>query len=100
MVLAVQTTEVAASASKRQARCARMKMIKRLFLYRVDGKSTRLSINIADEYSSNIATASANTRFTVSYTAMMRTKQTTYRSVACLFIVFAFYKILHVVRRL
>ena len=100
MVLAVQTTEVAACASKRQARCARMKMIQRLFLYWVDGKSTRLSINIADEYSANIATASANTRFTVSYKAMMRTKQTTYRSVACLFIVFAFYKLLHVVRRL
>ena len=77
-----------------------MKMIQWLFLYWVDGKSTRLSINIADEYFSNIATASANTRFTICYTAMMRTKQTTYRSVACLFIVFAFYKLLHVVRRL
>ena len=71
-----------------------MKMIQRLFLYRVDGESARPGIDLADERAIDVPPTSTDARLAIGNAAMMGTEQTTNRSVVQSFIVFAFHVLL------
>ena len=81
MVLTVQTTEIAACTSDREALGAGVEVIQRFLLDGVDGQRTGLTIYLAHEHTILIATAPADTRLAVRYLAMMRTEQTLHPSI-------------------
>jgi hypothetical protein len=76
VVLTIQATEVAARAGDRQTRRARMEMIQRFLLYRVDSQRTGLAIHFADKHTLLIAPSPADARITVGYLAAVGTEQT------------------------
>ena len=75
MVLTVQTMEIAACAGNGQAGGARMEMIERFLLYRVNGKRTRLGIHLTDEHPFIITTTATNPRLAIGNPTVMRTEQ-------------------------
>ena len=81
MVLTVQASEVAACAGDRKARGARMEVVERLLLNRVDGQRTRFAVDLTDEHSILIASAAANARLAICNLAMVRTELTLYLSI-------------------
>ena len=81
VVLTVQTAEIATRTGERQTRRARMEMVQRLLLYRVDGQRTRLAIDLAHEHAALIPSATANTRLVLSNPAMVRTERTLHPSI-------------------
>jgi hypothetical protein len=74
MVLAVLATQVATCAGYRKATRSGMKFHKRLLLHRVIGDGTRLSIDIRNEASAFVATASAEAPLPFTQRAAMRTE--------------------------
>ena len=89
MILTVLTVEVAARTGDGEAFGARMEVIERLLLDRVNSKCTRPRIDLADEYAVMIATALANARLTVGYAAVVRAKLAFYSSVVLSLIISA-----------
>ena len=81
VVLTIQATEVAARAGDRQTRRARMEMIQRLLLDRVDSQRTGLAIHFADKHTVLIASASADARLTVGYLTAVGTELTLHLAV-------------------
>ena len=92
VVLAIQATEVATRTSDRQTRRARVEMIQRFLLYRVDGQRTGLAIHLADKHTLLIAPALADARLTVGYLAAVGTEQTLHLAVIQFLIVFALHQ--------
>ena len=78
MVLTIQATEIATRTGDGQTCCARMEMIQRLFLDRVDGQRTRLAIDLADQYTIVIPATATKPRLTIGDMAMVWTEQTLY----------------------
>ena len=92
VVLAIQATEVAARACDRQTRRARVEMIQRLLLDRVDSQRTGLAIHLADKHTLLIAPAPADTRLTIGYLAAVGTELTLHLAVIQFLIVFALHQ--------
>jgi hypothetical protein len=92
VVLTIQATEVAARAGNRQTRRARMEMIQRLLLDRVDSQRTGLAIHFADKHTVLIASASADARLTVGYLTAVGTELTLHLAVIQFLIVFALHQ--------
>ena len=76
MVLTVQAAEVAARTGDGEALGARMEMIERLLLDRVNGQRTRPSINLADQHTALIASAPADALPALADVAMVWAEQT------------------------
>ena len=76
MVLTVQATEVATRTGKRQTHSARMEVVERLLLDRVDSQRTGFAIDLADEHAIMISATLATPCPTIGDTAMMGTEQT------------------------
>jgi hypothetical protein len=74
MVLAVLATQVATRAGYRKATRSRVKFHKRLLLHRVIGDGTRPPIDIRNEASALIATASAEAPLPFAQRTSMRTE--------------------------
>jgi hypothetical protein len=92
VVLTIQATEVAARTSDRQARRARVEMIQRFLLDRVDGQRTELAIHLADKHTLLIASASADARLTIGYLTAVGTELTLHLAVIQFLIVFALHQ--------
>jgi hypothetical protein len=92
VVLTIQATEVAARTSDRQARRARVEMIQRFLLDRVNGQRTGLAIHLADKHTLHIASASADARLTIGYLAAVGTELTLHLAVIQFLIVFALHQ--------
>ena len=75
VVLTVQASEVTACAGKRKTLGAWMEMIERLLFNGVDGQRTGLSIDLAKENTTIIATTATASCLTFSNMTMMRTEQ-------------------------
>jgi hypothetical protein len=75
VILTVEATEVTACAGKRKALGAWMEMIERLLLDGVDGQRTGLSIDLAKENTTIIATTATASCLTISNMAVMRTER-------------------------
>ena len=75
MVLAVQTTEVAARASQRKAACAGMKAIERLLLDRIVSQGARLAIDVTHHHAPIISAAPTKPMLALPHGTSMRTKQ-------------------------
>ena len=78
MVLTVQTPKVTASTGNGETLGARMEVIKRLLLDRVDGQRTGFTIDFAHKFTFNVATTPTDTRLAIGNLAMMRTELTLY----------------------
>ena len=76
MVLTVQAAEVAARTGDGEALGARMEVVERLLLDRVNSQRTRPSIYLANEHTALIASAPADARLALADVAMMRAEQT------------------------
>ena len=101
MILAIQTAEIATCTSKGQALSARVEMIKRLLLNGVDSQSTGLAIDLADQQTSIIATASANACLALGNMTMMRAELALYPLIfQCLIILTLHYQLSIVNRQL
>ena len=91
MVLTVQAAEVAARTGNGETRGARMEVVERLLLHRVDSKRTGLGIDLADEYTVMIPPTPAASRSSVGYPTMMRTEQALHRPVIQSLIILTFF---------
>lgn len=76
MVLTVEASEVAPSASNGQALRAWMEMVERLLLHGVDCQGTRMSIGIAHQASAIVAATAAAPRLPNADMAVMWTELT------------------------
>ena len=75
MVLTVQAMKITACTSDGQTLRARMEMIERFLLNRIDGQRTGFAIDLADEYTIMIPATATDTRLAIGNLTMMRTEQ-------------------------
>ena len=78
VILTIEATEVTACAGQRKALCAWMEMVEWLLLDGVDGQRTRLTIHLAEEYTTIISSTATASCLTISDMTVVRTKQTRY----------------------
>ena len=90
MVLTVQTAEVAARTGDGEALGARMEMIERLLLDRVDGQRTWPSVHLTDQHTALIASVPADARPALADVAMVRAEQTLHPATIQFLIILAF----------
>ena len=90
MVLTVQAAEVAARTGDGKALGARMEMIERFLLDRVDGQRTRPSIYLTDQHTALIASVPTDGRPALADTAMVWAEQTLHPAIIHLLIISTF----------
>ena len=72
MILTIQAAEITTRTGKGKTCGARMKVIERLLLYRIDGQRTGLGIDLTDERSTKVTTTTTESCLAIGNATMVR----------------------------
>ena len=91
MVLTVQTAEVTTRTGNRETLGAGMEMVERFLLHGGDGQRTWLSVDIADEHTTQVPTALAYARLAICNVTVVRTELALNPTVVQMLVIAAFF---------